>query len=129
MILGLVIIPFILISVAFNAMGVFALHRMPDVYTRIHGVALISTFGTLSAIAAILIYSAISYLAGYGDRFLVLFIHVLFAGIVHVITNPTGVHALARAAHRSGIKPYPAIIDALEDAEIEKGKREGGAEA
>jgi len=129
MLLGLLILPLLLVSVAFNAMGVFALHRMPDVYTRIHGVALISTFGTLFAVAAILLYSAISYLAGYGDRFLVLFIHVLVAVIVHVITNPTGVHALARAAHRSGIRPEPAIIDALADAEKEKGKCERGVEA
>jgi len=126
MILGLLIIPLLLVSVAFSTLAVFALYRFPDVYTRIHGVALIQTFGTLFAVGAILLYSAVNYLAGYGDRFLVLFIHVLIAVIIHIITNPTGTHALARAAHRSGIKPHPVIIDALEDAEKEKGKREGG---
>ena len=126
MVLGLLIIPLLLVSVAFSALGVFSLYRFPDFYTRIHGVALIQTFGTLFAVAAILLYSAVSYLAGYGDRFLVLFIHVLIAVIVHVITNPTGVHALARAAHRSGIRPEHAIVNALEDAEKEK--REGGSE-
>jgi len=124
MILGLLIIPLLLVSLAFSALAVFGLYRMPDVYTRIHGVALIQTFGTLFAVGAILFYSAVSYLAGYGDRFLVLFIHVFIAVIVHIITNPTGTHALARAAHRSGIMPEPAIIDAL----AEKEKREGGAE-
>jgi len=125
MILGLLIIPLLLISIAFNTLGVFSLYRMPDVYTRIHGVALITTFGTLFSVAAILLYSVTRYLAGHGDRFLVLFIHVLIAVIVFIITNPTGVHALARATHRSGIMPDPAIVDAL--AEAEKEKREGGS--
>jgi len=126
MILGLLVIPLLLVSFAFNTLGVSALLRFPDVYTRIHGVALITTFGTLFSVAALLLYSAVSYLAGYGDRFLVLFIHVFIAVIVHIITNPTGTHAMARAAHRSGIRPEPAIIDML--AEKEKEKREGGVE-
>ena len=125
MILGLLVIPLLLISIAFNTLGVFSLYRFPDVYTRIHGIALCTTFGTLLSVAALLLYSAARYLAGHGDRFLVLFIHILIAVFVFVISNPTGVHALARAAHRSGIIPEPAIIDAL--AEAEKGKREGGS--
>ena len=129
MILGLLIIPLLLVSLAFSTLAVLGLYRFPDFYTRIHGVALIQTFGVLFAVAALLFYSAVSYLAGYGDRFLVLFIHSLLAVIVHIITNPTGAHAIARAAHRSGIRPEPAIIDALADAEKEKKKREGGAEA
>jgi multicomponent Na+:H+ antiporter subunit G len=54
-------------------------------------------------------------------------IHVLIAGVVLLISNPTGGHALARAAHRSGVLPEPAVVDALEEAE--KNKEKGGASA
>ena len=127
MILGLLVIPLLLVSIAFNTLGVVSLYRFPDVYTRLHGATKCTTFGTLFAVAALLLYSAAHYLAGNGDRFLVLFIHTVIAAIVLLISNPTGGHALARAAHRSGILPEPAIVDALEDAEKEK--REGGVAA
>jgi len=127
MILGLLIIPFLLISLAFNTLGVISLYRFPDVYTRLHGATKCTTFGTLFAVAALLLYSALHYLAGNGDRFLVLFLHTIIAAVVLLISNPTGGHALARAAHRSGILPEPAIVDALEETEREK--REGGAAA
>jgi len=125
MILGLLVIPLILISIVFNALGVVSLYRFPDVYTRLHGATKCTTFGTLFAVAAILLYSIVRYLAGDGDRFLVLFIHTVIAVVVLLITNPTGGHALARAAHRSGVLPDPAIVDVLEEDE----KREGGAAA
>ncbi|WP_198471294.1 monovalent cation/H(+) antiporter subunit G, partial [Acetomicrobium sp. S15 = DSM 107314] len=44
-----------------------------------------------------------------GDgRFLALFIHVVIAVLAILITNATGGHAIARAAHRSGVKPAMA---------------------
>jgi len=42
-----------------------------------------------------------------------LVIHTAAALIAILITNPTGAHALARAAHRSGIKPVGVVIDEL----------------
>jgi multicomponent Na+:H+ antiporter subunit G len=53
---------------------------------------------------------------------MVFFIHAVIAVIVLFLTNPTGGHALARAAHRSGVLPEPAIVDRLEEME----KRRGG---
>ena len=37
-----------------------------------------------------------------------------------MITNPTGAHAIARAAHRSGVKPVGAVIDELEGEPAKK---------
>ena len=123
MILGLVVGFFLLISLVFNCLGVIALYRFPDVYTRLHGATKCTTFGTLSAAIGLLIYSGWRYLleAQGGERFLVLFIHVVIAAAVLMISNPAGGHALARAAHRSGILPEPAVVDALEEAEKNKG--------
>jgi multicomponent Na+:H+ antiporter subunit G len=115
----------LLVSVVFNCLGVVSLYRFPDVYTRLHGATKCTTFGTLFAAFGLLLYSIIRFMAVEGEsRFLVLFIHLVIAGIVLLLSNPAGAHALARAAHRSGILPEPVIVDSLEDMETKK--RKGG---
>ncbi|MDR1874697.1 MAG: monovalent cation/H(+) antiporter subunit G [Synergistaceae bacterium] len=117
----------LLVSVVFNCLGAVSLYRFPDVYTRLHGATKCTTFGTLFIAFALLLYSIIRFMAVEGEsRFLVLFIHVLIAAVVLLISNPAGAHALARAAHRSGILPEPAIVDSLEDMEKEMTRQRGG---
>jgi len=43
--------------------------------------------------------------------------HAIFALFALLLTNPTGAHAIARAAHKSGIPPKAAVIDQLEEDE------------
>ncbi len=43
----------------------------------------------------------------------VLAIHSAVALIAILLTNPVGAHAIARAAHRSGVQPVGAVIDEL----------------
>jgi len=40
-------------------------------------------------------------------------IHSFFALIAILVTNPTGAHAIARAAYRSGVMPKKAVTDEL----------------
>jgi len=47
---------------------------------------------------------------GYG-----MVIRAVLALVFLLLTNPTGSHALARAAHRAGIKPFKAVVDRLEE--------------
>ena len=126
MILGIFVGALLLVSLFFNCMGIIAIYRFPDVYTRIHGVAKCTTFGTLFAVIALLLYSFVRFMAVGETRFLVFFIHVFIAGAVLLCTNPAGVHALARAIHRSGHMPEPSMVNALEEREKEMKKREGG---
>ena len=42
-------------------------------------------------------------------------IHTLIALVAILLTTPTGAHAIARAAHRSGTKPVKAVVDDLEE--------------
>ncbi|MDR2179129.1 MAG: monovalent cation/H(+) antiporter subunit G [Synergistaceae bacterium] len=125
MILGFFVGLLLLVSLFFNCLGVVSLYRFPDVYTRLHGATKCSTFGTLFVVFGLLLYSFARFMGEGELRFLVLFIHVVVGGIVLLISNPTGAHALARAAHRSGILPEPSAIDVLEEAE--KRKREAAA--
>lgn len=120
-----IFLPLIILSLficlSFNSLGAFSLYRFPDVYTRLHGATKCTTFGTIFSALAVVIYS-IGRLFQTGEaRFGVLAIHSLVAVLVLLVTNATGAHALARAAHRSGIMPLGAVVDRLEESEEEGG--------
>ncbi len=99
------------VGTVFSGLGAFALIRFPDVYTRIHGATKCTTFGSIFSILAVVIYG----LAKGGGEGITLAIHALLALFFLLVTNPTGSHALARAAHRAGIKPVGAVVDKLEE--------------
>jgi multicomponent Na+:H+ antiporter subunit G len=40
-------------------------------------------------------------------------IHAVLVLVALLVTNATGAHAIARAAHRSGEKPARAVVDDL----------------
>jgi multicomponent Na+:H+ antiporter subunit G len=111
----------ILIGFGFNALGAFSLYRFPDVYTRLHGATKCTTFGTLFTMFAVVAYSLGKLLTTGEARFGVFIIHGAVAALVLLITNATGAHAIARAAHRSGIFPALAVVDRLEEKEEAKG--------
>ncbi len=114
-ILLIILYAMLAITLAFNGLGVVGLLRFPDVYTRLHAATKCTTFGSIFlALAAILWYWS-DFKDSYG---LTLTIHVFLALIALLLTNPTGAHALARASHRSGIKPFGAVVDRL--AEVKK---------
>jgi multicomponent Na+:H+ antiporter subunit G len=43
--------------------------------------------------------------------------------IAILLTNPVGAHAIARAAHRSGVQPVGAVIDELAEKPMKKTDR------
>lgn len=113
------ILIYILLAVgaAFNGLGAVALLRFPDVYTRIHGATKCTTFGSIFSILSVVIYG----FAKGGGEGVTLAVHSLLALVFLLLTNPTGSHALARGAHRAGIKPFKAVVDRLEeDADLLK---------
>ena len=99
------------IGVLFNGLGSIALIRFPDVYTRLHGATKCTTFGSLFTALGVIIYGFASGGAAYNT----LAIHTIVALIALLITNPTGSHAIARAAYRSGVRPKQAVVDKLEE--------------
>jgi len=99
------------VGAVFNGLGAVALLRFPDVYTRIHGATKCTTFGSIFSILAVVVYGA---MRGGGDG-IGMVIRAFLALVFLLLTNPTGSHALARAAHRAGIKPFRAVVDRLEE--------------
>jgi multicomponent Na+:H+ antiporter subunit G len=100
------------IGTLFQILGTLALHRFPDVYTRMHGATKCTTFGSLFIYIGVIIYGIIMYVSGEA-AYASLSLHTFVVMIFILVTNPTGAHALARAAHRSGVMPERAIVDRL----------------
>jgi multicomponent Na+:H+ antiporter subunit G len=113
----------LLVGVVFNLLGTLSLYRFPDVFTRLHGTTKCTTFGSLFTSAAVVAYALHRYWATADSRFLVLVIHSLAAVFMLLVTNATGAHAMAQAAHRSGVEPIDAIVDRLAEDRRRRGER------
>ena len=104
------------IGVFFNVLAAIGLLRFPDVYTRLHAGTKCTTFGSIFIIGSVIILGLRSWYLGDVNGS-VLAIHSVGALIAILVTNPTGAHAIARAAHKSGVKPAQAVINTLEEDE------------
>lgn len=87
------------IGVFFFLVGTVGVLRLPDFYARTHAATKCDTFGA----GAILTGLAVFAVAGgaYMDGLKLLIV----AGLVG-LSSPTAAHALARAAYRTGLKPW-----------------------
>lgn len=110
--MSLVVYTLLGIGMAFQVFGTLSLHRFPDVYTRLHGATKCTTFGSLFIYLGIIIYGILMVLDG-NASYVSLPLHTSIVMLFILITNPTAAHAIARAAHRSGIKPKMAVMDEL----------------
>ncbi len=122
MIFEIIIYVFMGIGVFFNALAGVGLLRFPDVYTRLHAGTKCTTFGSLFVIGSVILIGLKNWWFGNDLNGSVLAIHSIFALIAILLTNPVGAHAIARAAHRSGVMPAQAVIDELEKEPIKKSK-------
>lgn len=115
------------VGVFFNLLAGVGLLRFPDVYTRLHAGTKCTTFGSIFICGSVILLGLKDWYMGTtitGTDGSVLAIHTVIALVAILLTNPTGAHAIARAAHRSGVKPYGAVIDELKGVTIKK--KEGG---
>lgn len=108
---------FLGIGLIFNCLGSIGLLRFPDVYTRLHAATKCTTFGSIFTSLAVIVYGFALWCKG-NTAYGILSLHTIVALAALVITNPAGAHAIARAAHRSGVKPKHAVVDRLEEAEL-----------
>lgn len=111
----IIITLFLLIGIIFNGLGVLGLLRFPDLYTRMHATTKATTFGSIFTSLAVVLFGIWSYIRTVDGQFITLAIHAFIATLALAITNAVSSHALARAAHKMGIKPMPAVCDRLEE--------------
>jgi multicomponent Na+:H+ antiporter subunit G len=106
-------IVYILISIGlvFEIVGCIGLVRMPTVYNRIQASTKCVTIGTCFILAGIAVQAFFSSEMGgaVGLKAIICLVFIL-------LTAPTGAHAIARAAHRSGIPLWSgARVDKYEE--------------
>ena len=107
------------IGVFFNLLAGVGLLRFPDVYTRLHAGTKCTTFGSIFLVGSVVLLGLKNWWIG-DTNGSVLAIHSIVALAAILITNPTGAHAIARAAHRSGVKPIGAVVDDLKNKTVAK---------
>jgi len=120
MIFDIIIYIFLGIGIFFNVLSGVGLLRFPDVYTRLHAGTKCTTFGSIFIIGSVILIGLKNWLLNQDVNGSVLAIHSIFALIALLLTNPVGAHAIARAAHRSDVKPVGAVIDELQDISPKK---------
>ncbi|WP_010479581.1 monovalent cation/H(+) antiporter subunit G [Thermococcus zilligii] len=106
---------FLAVSLTFNTLGSIALHRFPDVYTRLHGATKCTTFGTIFAVLAVVTHALYRLHVTGDSKYLQMALHSFVALIALLLTNPVGAHAIAKAARLSGYRPAKAVVDAYEE--------------
>ena len=91
------------------AVSALALFTMPDLYTRAHAVAKSETIGMTLVFLGVLLRPEVDLGAGGRLAFIIIFA---------TIANPTGVHALVRAAYRTGARPRIDLDQAGADRQL-----------
>ncbi len=97
---------FIIVGLAFDFLGCLGLIRLPDVYNRLQASTKCVTLGTCSILFGLLLFKGFTA-AGIKAIICILFI---------ILTAPVSAHALARGAHKSGVKLWKeSVCDKYED--------------
>jgi multicomponent Na+:H+ antiporter subunit G len=109
------------IGVAFDLFGTLGLVRLPDVYNRLQAATKCVTLGTCLILlgAGVAMGGAQAVITG-----------LLCAAFV-LLTTPVGAHALARGAHRGGVRLWEGSVTdeyAADGDESAGGADEGGQE-
>ena len=81
----------------FLVASTLGLFRLPDLFTRAHAVAMSETVGVALVFGGLLLRPELT--ADAAPRLLLVL-------LLSLVANPTGVHALVRAAYRSGVAPF-----------------------
>ncbi|MCK4244149.1 MAG: Na+/H+ antiporter subunit G [Candidatus Omnitrophica bacterium] len=99
---------FIVAGVVFDFFGCLGLVRLPDLYNRLQAATKCVTIGTCGIMFGVFLITGLSP-SGIKALLIILFL---------ILTAPTAAHALARGAHKSGVKLWEkSVCDKYEEDE------------
>jgi multicomponent Na+:H+ antiporter subunit G len=90
----------ILVGLGFDIFGCIGLIRMPDVYNRLQATTKCVTLGTCSILLGTIVIKGLSATS------IKAFLCIIFL----ILTSPVAAHALARGAHKSGVKLWEKSV-------------------
>jgi multicomponent Na+:H+ antiporter subunit G len=97
---------FIVVGLVFDIFGCIGLIRLPDVYNRLQAATKCVTLGTCGILFGTFI------LKGFGPTGVKAILAIIFL----FLTSPVSAHALARGAHKSGVKLWEkSVCDKYEE--------------
>jgi multicomponent Na+:H+ antiporter subunit G len=96
-IMGIILI---LIGLIFDIFGCIGLIRLPDVYNRLQATTKCVTLGTCSILLGTFLFR------GFGPTGVKALLTIVFL----LLTSPVAAHALARGAHKSGVKLWEKSV-------------------
>ena len=91
---------FIVAGVVFDFFGCLGLVRFPDLYNRLQAATKCVTIGTCGIMFGVFLITGLSP-SGIKALLIILFL---------ILTAPTAAHALARGAHKSGVKLWEKSV-------------------
>jgi multicomponent Na+:H+ antiporter subunit G len=91
---------FIIIGLLFNLLGCIGLNRLPDVYSRLQATTKCVTLGTCSILFGAFLIKGISTTG----------VKALLTIVFLLLTSPVAAHAVARGAHKSGVKLWEKSV-------------------
>lgn len=91
---------FIVMGIGFDFIGCLGLIRFPDIYNRLQASTKCVTLGTCSILFGLFLFKGLSASG----------IKALLCIIFLVLTSPVAAHALARGAHKSGVKLWDKSV-------------------
>jgi multicomponent Na+:H+ antiporter subunit G len=98
--------PLLVVGAACALIGAIGIVRLPDVYNRIHANTVVVVGGAILLIIG----------AGLVGGTAVYIVKALVISAFLFLTNPVSAHAIARAAHKSGVKLWgESVTDKLEE--------------
>ena len=108
-----VIIDIFIVGGCFFALaGAVGVVRMPDTFSRMQSSTNITTLGVLLTLVGALLYCIFVWQSWASAA------KVIMIGVLTILANPVGGHAMARAAYRIGIRPErELVVDELADEE------------
>ena len=97
---------FIVIGLGFDIFGCIGLLRLPDVYNRLQATTKCVTLGTCSILLGTVVLKGVSTTG----------VKAILVAVFLLLTSPVAAHALARGAHKAGVKLWPkSVIDKYEE--------------
>lgn len=90
----------IIIGITFDLFGCIGLLRLPDVYNRLQAATKCVTLGTCGILLGV--FFKLGFTAG-GIKAIICIIFLM-------LTSPVAAHALARGAHRGGVKLWDKSV-------------------
>ena len=93
---GVDIASWVLLSLGgfFCVVGAIGLLRLPDFYARTHAASITDTLGAMLLLAGLALQAGPTLLA----------VKLVMVAVFVVVTSPTAAHALAKAAHGTGVR-------------------------